>query len=815
LLENLIKGLMKRTERIIFFTGLLALMVIFTLPLRAQPRGNTNQELQKRRDSLIAVIRQRPADDTVKAALYTSLAYSYMYTRMDTSILLLEQAKKIAGQYRNLRILSLINFRLGAIWHLSGQTERGIGTLKEARQQFAQLGNRAKELECLRILSNMSMLDGNHREAIGYSKDMVKAAFAAKDTVMAVLSYDFITSMHIALGEYAEALANQQVALDWSRRLKKKKLEGKVLLSLGNIYLRLSDEPKAEQHLRTALALSRETNFDQGAGEAAMALADMKMDKQPDTALRYALQGLEHFKRYKSEMALSHSYRVLTRIAVRQRQYTKAWEYNKAGIAASSQGIDSTSVFADANNKGRLLALLPAAFLAAEKEDTATRFTRAVTYHNNLLQYARRKGLRTWEADALEALSSTYEAMHRYNLALDAYRGYMEVKDSLTSEDKQMEAYRREMEYLFDKKADSLTFRQQLAEQQLLNARNLAVQREQKLLLSRREQDMQQLKFLQIQTQLHQENELQQATAYQARLKNDYAVAVKDKQIASQRVELKYNKIITWLAILGVAVLLAVVLLVVRNQRRTTRLNRIITQKNRELEQLNIVKNKLFSVVSHDMRSPLNSLRSVMSLLDTESLTQEELGQYTTLLRASLDNTSSMMDNLLNWAGSQMQGFRPLIQELPLHSLCTNVIDTLGMHLSAKQILIRNYISPLVRVQADRNMLQLVVRNLLSNAIKFSPGGSRVDLAAQSDAEGTVITITDQGMGMPPALAEAFNTGQTMIFESTPGTQNEKGTGLGLFLCKNFVQIMGGTISVQSTPGSGTVFFVQLPPAAA
>lgn len=232
-----------------------------------------------------------------------------------------------------------------------------------------------------------------------------------------------------------------------------------------------------------------------------------------------------------------------------------------------------------------------------------------------------------------------------------------------------------------------------------------------------------------------------------------------------------------------------------------------IELKNIQLEMLNGEKNKLFSIVAHDLRSPLASIQSYLELLTTYPLNEKEKREIELKLLSLTKNTSNMMANLLSWSKSQLEGVKVNIQTIDLRKTLRDMIDVETTIALEKGITLNNHIDDHLYVMADANMLVLVIRNLISNAIKFTHTGGLIEVTAQA-SEQCVIMIKDTGMGIPVA-------DQKYVFslkaKSTFGTNNEKGVGLGLILCKEFIELQQGTISFVSNPQNGTCFSVTVP----
>jgi two-component system sensor histidine kinase/response regulator len=245
------------------------------------------------------------------------------------------------------------------------------------------------------------------------------------------------------------------------------------------------------------------------------------------------------------------------------------------------------------------------------------------------------------------------------------------------------------------------------------------------------------------------------------------------------------------------------------DQERKSAIDRAadIETKNTQLELVNNEKNKLFSIVAHDLRSPLASIQSYLELLTAYSLQDAEKNEIELKLLNLTKNTSNMMTNLLSWSKSQLEGVQVNLQVLNVEKILKDMLKVEGSIAHEKGIDLTYQISHDIYAMADPNMLVLVVRNLVNNAIKFTDRGGIIEVMVEVDTE-CLITITDSGKGI--SLDDQENV-FSLKAKSTFGTNNEKGVGLGLILCKEFVELQQGNISFVSVPGQGTSFVVSLP----
>lgn len=239
-----------------------------------------------------------------------------------------------------------------------------------------------------------------------------------------------------------------------------------------------------------------------------------------------------------------------------------------------------------------------------------------------------------------------------------------------------------------------------------------------------------------------------------------------------------------------------------------TKANQSIEDQKAQLAELNHIKDNLFSIVSHDLRNPLNSIKGLLSLMKKKSLEGEELEFITTKLEGSLDSTLNLLDNLLYWAKSQMEGIQANPQLIQPKVLIENNLRLALTLFNEKEINVSTELNNKYAL-ADEDMIDLVVRNLLSNAIKFTPAQGHISLKMYTKDSFLCFSIEDNGIGMSSELISGlFSTGQR---HTSYGTNNEKGYGLGLKLCKDFIEINRGNLHVVSEENQGSIFTVSLP----
>jgi PAS domain S-box-containing protein len=231
-----------------------------------------------------------------------------------------------------------------------------------------------------------------------------------------------------------------------------------------------------------------------------------------------------------------------------------------------------------------------------------------------------------------------------------------------------------------------------------------------------------------------------------------------------------------------------------------------LKETNAELKILNATKDKFFSIIAHDLRRPFQSLLGYSELLaaEIESLSHEEIKQFSRGLNENLNSLFGLLENLLNWSMMQRNMLEHNPKKIDLYDLVNKIIGILSKIAAEKNISLANNIKKGTPVYADVDMLRSIVQNLLMNAIKFTPTEGRIVILS-SNKEGYVeVSVQDTGTGIEPEkISRLFNFGSKF---TTDGTAGEKGTGLGLPLCKEFVERNEGKIWVESELGKGSKF---------
>ncbi|ASB49204.1 ATP-binding protein [Alkalitalea saponilacus] len=281
-----------------------------------------------------------------------------------------------------------------------------------------------------------------------------------------------------------------------------------------------------------------------------------------------------------------------------------------------------------------------------------------------------------------------------------------------------------------------------------------------------------------------------------------------------KRGDVTVSRVLRYIAYFSIPFILGFVILLFWSwslKRAVNVKTQMLKEKNTQLENLNADKDLFITILAHDLRSPFNGLLGFLEVLKTNvrDYDIETTRNSLNLLYEIAQNTFKILEDTLMWvrANSGKTSYEP--QKLNLKVICTDVVQNMKEVANAKNITINHSLAEDLLIYADKNMLSSILRNLISNSIKFTNRNGRIEIHAEADHTNAIVTVSDNGIGMEP---EEINKlfGISQIF-TTEGTENEKGSGFGLLICKEFVERHGGKIWVESKAGKGSDFKFTIP----
>lgn len=288
-------------------------------------------------------------------------------------------------------------------------------------------------------------------------------------------------------------------------------------------------------------------------------------------------------------------------------------------------------------------------------------------------------------------------------------------------------------------------------------------------------------------------------------------IDLRDKQIEIQTLRINSDSRKVYLLITvstAVATLLGLFLFLYDSKRRN---NLLLKEKNILISNINSQKDKFYSIIAHDLRGPFNGFLGLTELMaeDIDMMSTEDIKFAATNMRSSAKNLFALLENLLEWSRMEQDLIPFVPKEYPLKSVLLDSIITLQDNADKKGISITTTISNSVTLFADKNMFQAIIRNIVLNAIKFTQKKGSVDIQAKEDFYNTVIIVKDTGIGMDSKMVQDLF--KLDVQNNRVGTEDEPSTGLGLILCKEFIEKHKGKIWVESEEGKGSTFYISFP----
>lgn len=281
---------------------------------------------------------------------------------------------------------------------------------------------------------------------------------------------------------------------------------------------------------------------------------------------------------------------------------------------------------------------------------------------------------------------------------------------------------------------------------------------------------------------------------------------LEEKQVQQER-RIRTQNFLIGAAILIILLIVAFLIMARKTAREKQELLEELGDRKEELEQLNQAKDRVFAIVSHDLRSPLTSVQGVLELVKDEILQDDKLKELVKDIDQSIKENVHVIEDLLAWAKDQLSGMELESEVVEVKPLIKDLLTSQSFVAIKKEVTLVSKISG-QQIQGDSNAIRIIFRNLISNAIKYSEKGDTIEVDAKEYGEMVTIMVKDNGIGIPKESAQKIFNSRTWTRE---GTKNEKGSGFGLSMAKEFVEKMDGRIWFESEEGKGTTFFVEFP----
>ncbi|KPL21479.1 MAG: hypothetical protein AMS23_09270 [Bacteroides sp. SM1_62] len=585
-------------------------------------------------------------------------------------------------------------------------------------------------------------------------------------------SYD--TSLLMSIHAYTLAL-----------NIDNKELIAKSLNMTGNAYYLMGDFTKSMDHYLQALAIREELGDSNSIASSYNNIGAVYVQmKDHQKALYYLKKAKIIFEALQDEV---HLFSIMNNIGALYKEnakYDTAYQYLTEAyeIAQRTQDEDNASIAL--TNLG-------------ETSLSMGLLEQSLDYQNRALEISRKLGNKAMMATIYTNLGKTYLETRNYQQAFNAFHESLGLSEEVNSLPDLRENYHYLSEY-YDIQGD---YEQALHYYRLYASTKDSINSQEAMIRIKEMESISQAQTLQ----------------------QEIALLRKDNEISNLKATRLKNTIF-FLAAVSLMIILVFVVYYQKNRlkRETTRL---LEEKNKQLEkanlklqnsekhlkELNSTKDKFFSIIGHDLRNPLNALLGFSELISGNSrdYTSEEIQRYSKIINEAAKNIHLLIENLLEWSRSQSGNIDYNPEQTELMPMVREIFKVFEIHADKKGVTLVSEIPQDIVVTADRNLLSTILRNLINNAVKFTPNGGQVRIFCEQNDSEITISIEDTGIGMSEKqLDNLFRLDSNVTM---PGTSEEKGTGLGLILCKEFVDMHNGKIWAFSKPKEGSTFSFTLP----
>ena len=701
-----------------------------------------------RTDSLLNELQQVTVD-TQRVNLLCDIAHAYASTDATTGMDYVQQALQLADEiaYSKGR-LKAISIQ-GHLYWVQGEYQKTIELCQEALEKDSIFRYPELSFNVTNLITIAYARMGDFARALDYYDRELTIAQQQGDPKLLAIAYSNVGGIYSMQGDHPKALENFTRSAKMAEQANDKSGLCITNINIGATLSELGSYQEALTYFQKALVLAQQLENRRLMASIHTSIGEAYFGKK-----EYAIAEENHLEALDLALALgsphdiASSYSSLGQISRQQGRYLQALEYYQNALKINRE-MNSQP---DIANSYKEIALL---------YEKLEQYRQAVDYASRGLAIAQEVGVKLTIRETASVLYRSYRALDDYQEALEYYELATVYRDSLVNEENAQEIQK-------------LTFEHELAQREQEN------------------------ELLRVQAQSQTEQ-----VALQKRIRNFFILAcgllcalafmfiyMRQKEKKNNLLLNQQNEEISSTAV------------------NLTRANAEIILQRDALEEANRSKNKLFSVISHDLRSPLNSLQGLFTLLQDGHMSADEVRSLLPELSQRLHQTHGLLDNLLIWAKSQMEGIRAHPARLTLLPLVQEIRQLVASQAEHKDIEFSIDMPASLQAYADLDMVMIVLRNLLTNAIKFTNERGTVRIAGSQQGDFVHLKVEDTGVGINEESQKQLFVDKNT---STAGTRGEKGTGLGLLLSKDFVENNGGTIWVESELDLGTTFTFTLP----
>jgi signal transduction histidine kinase/uncharacterized protein HemY len=820
-------------------------------------------------DSLLKVAEK--ADNKDKAKVYNQIAQSYLPGKPDKCLDYAQKAMDIAHQQRNNTELAFsyknmgaayfnlsrsadalkwyakaneifsktnpkqyaaVYINIGLVYRESNQFKEALNAFNTAKSISQSASDGSGVATACHMMGSLSFRQGNYDQALKYYTEALEQRKDLKNKADIAASYSSLALVYQKTRQYDKAIENCEEALEIRNKLNNPSLTANVLNQMGNIYWDQKNWEKAFEFYFKSIKLRYQSGDQTEIANSYQNIGNLFKDLgNNEKAREYYLQALATYSETNDLLKMALTLTSLGNIEKTSGNFADALNYYQKALEIRLKTDDPKEIASSYNSLGNI-------FIEIGQTD------KAIENFLKALEIRRKINDITGQLITLNDLGNIYEKLKKTDKSQTSYlaayqlavasnnlfyqalcgRKLAEIKintNQLAEAEKmlvQSEALSIKLKnaeliknvhyawyLLFQQKKIYQTALEHFVKYSNLNDSILSAQNSQRM------------------RSIQQNLELEKNAVDLRKAESEVQNLLQEKEIQSAKLERQKFLMIILIIILVlfIAIGLAIynryqikkkmnVQLKEQNEQ-IEKANEQLKQKETELTALNATKDKFFTVVAHDLRNPLASLLNFSYLIveKSDTLDTEQLKHFNQMVHESASNLNNLLENLLNWARSNTNKMRfyPLPQKLK--PVVNSILLLNKITAENKKIKLVNTITDDIEVYADQQMLTSVIRNLVSNALKFTPEGGTITISAKDGFRDVEISVADTGKGISPEhLANLFRMDS---HHSTPGTDNEVGTGLGLILVKEFVEKNQGKITAKSTVNEGSTFTFTLP----
>lgn len=639
--------------------------------------------------------------------------------------------------------------------------------------------------EAYSCLGNAYYHISQYEDALGYFLKSKEHRIITEDKLKIANSYGNLSKTYLQLKRFSEAIDNFRISSTFYSEIKDWTNQAEMLYGIANVYFELNDLNKVLEYSIKSANILIINNITKGLAKIYNFIGYIHQSlKNIDLAEEYYLKANDLYLQENDTKGLTGTLNNLGTICSENKQRTKAIEYYTKSYEYAKQNNDKDGIAIALNNIG----------------------------YENVLINRIEEGLKNY----LESLT--------YSKDIEDQSGYVNTFNNIAAA------------YL---KSGNLTKAEEYVNKALPMAKKLIdltiIQESYQILhqiYSRKGQYQKAYQYLGMQLAYNDSLYNQQRTASALEMQTRFETEAKDKEIQLLRkdkeintLEVERHKNFQKYLIISLSLLIILITVILYNLRHRKKTNRLLSIKNVELElanlklqesekdliELNATKDKFFSIIAHDLKNPFNALLGFSELLQNnfDSYTNEEKKEYINVIYESSQSLFKLLDNLLQWSRTQTGTLNYYPELFGLFPVVNQEVEHQQVNADKKKIKIKVLVEENTLAYADKNIISTVIRNLISNAIKFTDIAGKIEIQARETDNNIEVSVSDSGVGIEPEdLDKLFRLDGSL---TTKGTANEEGTGLGLILCKEFIERNNGKIWVVSKKGKGSTFLFTLP----